>query len=139
MDLIILPLTSVPLVGFWKLLPTFGGCIATRANCVLTGNNNEVVEVCAAGWCSSIPVPFGWCVLITVHLDTRDNVDMAGCVCRVVVLGAPAQPAVAFPLTSVWTLDNKPTTVVVWMSRLSPVAFVSRGRMSSMRRYRLAK
>eukprot|EP00904_Undaria_pinnatifida_P004383 jgi/Undpi1/13946/HiC_scaffold_9.g03597.m1 len=44
-DLIILPLTSIPLVGFWKLLPTFGGCIATRASCVLAGNNNEVVEL----------------------------------------------------------------------------------------------
>ncbi|CAM9789969.1 unnamed protein product, partial [Pylaiella littoralis] len=44
-DLIILPLTSLPLVGFWKLLPTFGGCIATKAKCALTGDNNEVVEL----------------------------------------------------------------------------------------------
>lgn len=47
-DLIILPLTSVPLVGFWKLLPTFGGCIATKATCSLAGDNNEVIEVCVA-------------------------------------------------------------------------------------------
>lgn len=60
-DLIILPLTSIPLVGFWKLLPTFGGCIATRASCVLAGNNNEVVEVCA-GWNGVTPVVF-WVVL----------------------------------------------------------------------------
>lgn len=44
-DLIILPLTSIPLVGFWKLIPTFGGCIATKAKCSLRGDNNEVVEV----------------------------------------------------------------------------------------------
>lgn len=44
-DLIILPLTSLPLVGFWKLIPTFGGCIATKAKCSLKGDNNEVVEV----------------------------------------------------------------------------------------------
>ncbi|CAN0194932.1 unnamed protein product [Ectocarpus sp. 6 AP-2014] len=44
-DLIILPLTSVPLVGFWKLLPTFGGCIATKAKCSLAGDNNEVVQL----------------------------------------------------------------------------------------------
>lgn len=44
-DLIILPLTSVPLVGFWKLIPTFGGCIATKAKCSLAGDKNEVVEV----------------------------------------------------------------------------------------------
>lgn len=47
-DLIILPLTSLPLVGFWKLIPTFGGCIATKAKCFLKGDKNEVVEVCAA-------------------------------------------------------------------------------------------
>ncbi|CAM9907824.1 unnamed protein product [Hapterophycus canaliculatus] len=44
-DLIILPLTSIPLVGFWKLLPTFGGCIATKAKCSLTGDNNQVVQL----------------------------------------------------------------------------------------------
>lgn len=45
-DLIILPLTSIPLVGFWKLIPTFGGCIATKAKCSLSGDHNQVVEVC---------------------------------------------------------------------------------------------
>lgn len=49
-DLILLPLTSIPLVGFWKLLPTFGGCIATNASCSLSGDNNEVVEVCPSDW-----------------------------------------------------------------------------------------
>ncbi|CAM9109116.1 unnamed protein product [Sphacelaria rigidula] len=44
-DLILLPLTTIPLVGFWKLLPTFGGCIATKAYCSLSGDNNEVVEL----------------------------------------------------------------------------------------------
>eukprot|EP00903_Cladosiphon_okamuranus_P007604 g7375.t1 len=44
-DLIILPLTTIPLVGFWKLIPTFGGCIATKAKCSLKGDNNEVVEL----------------------------------------------------------------------------------------------
>ncbi|CAM9239450.1 unnamed protein product [Ectocarpus sp. 12 AP-2014] len=44
-DLIILPLTSVPLVGFWKLLPTFGGCIATKAKCSLAGDKNEVLQL----------------------------------------------------------------------------------------------
>lgn len=57
-DLIIFPLTSVPLVGFWKLLPTYGGCVATRASCTLTGDNNEVVEVhrcsCALLFCCCI-------------------------------------------------------------------------------------
>ncbi|CAN0024573.1 unnamed protein product [Ascophyllum nodosum] len=44
-DLILLPLTSLPVIGFWKLLPTFGGCISTRAHCSLKGDNNEIVEL----------------------------------------------------------------------------------------------
>ncbi|CAN0304719.1 unnamed protein product, partial [Discosporangium mesarthrocarpum] len=44
-DLIVLPLTSVPLVGFWKLLPTFGGCVATNAAVTLTGEANSVLEI----------------------------------------------------------------------------------------------
>lgn len=44
-DLILLPLTSIPIVGFWKLLPTFGGCISTKAHCSLKGDNNEIVEL----------------------------------------------------------------------------------------------
>eukprot|EP00930_Biecheleria_cincta_P048999 TRINITY_DN34241_c0_g1_i1.p1 TRINITY_DN34241_c0_g1~~TRINITY_DN34241_c0_g1_i1.p1 ORF type:complete len:364 (-),score=57.12 TRINITY_DN34241_c0_g1_i1:45-1064(-) len=31
-------LTSIPLVGFWKLLPTFGGCFATTASVQLVGD-----------------------------------------------------------------------------------------------------
>lgn len=31
-------LTSIPVVGFWKLLPTFGGCFATTASVQLVGD-----------------------------------------------------------------------------------------------------
>lgn len=30
-DTVLLPLTTIPLLGFWKLLPTFGGRIITIA------------------------------------------------------------------------------------------------------------
>ncbi|CAM9689586.1 unnamed protein product [Phaeothamnion confervicola] len=44
-DLILLPLTSVPLVGFGKLLPTFGGSVVTAAAVELRGQFNEVLVV----------------------------------------------------------------------------------------------
>jgi hypothetical protein len=34
-DTSIFSLTVIPLLGFWKLLPTFGGCVVTAASCVL--------------------------------------------------------------------------------------------------------
>jgi len=37
-DTSLLSLTSVPVIGFWKLLPTFGGCFATTASVDLVGN-----------------------------------------------------------------------------------------------------
>jgi len=43
-DSSLLSLTSIPLFGFWKLLPTFGGCFATTASVELVGNQ-LVMEV----------------------------------------------------------------------------------------------
>lgn len=64
-DLILLPLTSIPIVGFWKLLPTFGGCIATKAYCSLSGENNDVVEVGfprSDRGCASVLVKSRFCI-----------------------------------------------------------------------------
>lgn len=43
-DSSLLSLTSIPVFGFWKLLPTFGGCFATTASVELVGNQ-LVMEV----------------------------------------------------------------------------------------------
>lgn len=37
-DSSLLSLTSIPVIGFWKLLPTFGGCFATTASVELVGD-----------------------------------------------------------------------------------------------------
>jgi len=41
-DTSLLSLTSVPVVGFWKLLPTFGGCFATTATVELADDRLEM-------------------------------------------------------------------------------------------------
>merc|ERR1712084_123257 len=43
-DSSLLSLTALPVIGFWKLLPTFGGCFATTASVELVGNQ-LVMEV----------------------------------------------------------------------------------------------
>jgi len=37
-DSSLLSLTAIPVIGFWKLLPTFGGCFATTASVELVGD-----------------------------------------------------------------------------------------------------
>lgn len=37
-DSSLLSLTTIPVIGFWKLLPTFGGCFATTASVELVGD-----------------------------------------------------------------------------------------------------
>lgn len=36
-DTSLLSLTTIPIIGFWKLLPTFGGCVLTVSDVELTG------------------------------------------------------------------------------------------------------
>jgi len=37
-DTNLLSLTTIPLIGFWKLLPTFGGCVITASSAELVGD-----------------------------------------------------------------------------------------------------
>jgi len=37
-DTSLLSLTTIPIVGFWKLLPTFGGCVVTASDVELQGD-----------------------------------------------------------------------------------------------------
>lgn len=41
-DVSLLPMTSIPFVGFWKLFPTFGGCVTTVADVVMKNNRLEM-------------------------------------------------------------------------------------------------
>ena len=37
-DTQIFSLTAIPIIGFWKLLPTFGGCVVTASKMNMNGN-----------------------------------------------------------------------------------------------------
>jgi|EP00908_Phaeocystis_cordata_P017609 hypothetical protein len=52
-DTNLLSLTSIPVLGFWKLLPTFGGCVITASKVELQGDRLEM-EV---DYTTSRPVP----------------------------------------------------------------------------------
>lgn len=41
-DTSLLSLTTIPIVGFWKLLPTFGGCVVTASDVRLEGDRLEL-------------------------------------------------------------------------------------------------
>merc|ERR1719310_812823 len=45
--------TTIPVIGFWKLLPTFGGCVITASSAALNGDKIEM-EV---QYTTSRPVP----------------------------------------------------------------------------------
>ena len=52
-DTNLLSLTSLPVIGFWKLLPTFGGCVITASTAKLNGDSIDMeVE-----YTTSRPVP----------------------------------------------------------------------------------
>ena len=52
-DTNLLSLTTIPIIGFWKLLPTFGGCVITASSAKLEGDRIEMeVE-----YTTSRPVP----------------------------------------------------------------------------------
>jgi hypothetical protein len=52
-DTNLLSLTALPVIGFWKLLPTFGGCVITASSARLEGDSIEMeVE-----YTTSRPVP----------------------------------------------------------------------------------
>jgi hypothetical protein len=45
-DTSIFSLTALPIIGFWKLLPTFGGCVVTVSKCKLNDNGKDLdIEV----------------------------------------------------------------------------------------------
>lgn len=52
-DTNLLSLTTIPVIGFWKLLPTFGGCVITASKVELAGDKLEM-EV---DYTTSRPVP----------------------------------------------------------------------------------
>ena len=41
-DTNLLALTTIPVIGFWKLLPTFGGCVITASSAALAGDQIEM-------------------------------------------------------------------------------------------------
>lgn len=41
-DTNIFSLTTIPIIGFWKLLPTFGGCVVTVSSCELNSNGCDL-------------------------------------------------------------------------------------------------
>ena len=41
-DTNLLSLTTIPVIGFWKLLPTFGGCVITASSAKLVGDSIEM-------------------------------------------------------------------------------------------------
>lgn len=41
-DTSIFSLTALPLIGFWKLLPTFGGCVITVSKCHVAENGSDL-------------------------------------------------------------------------------------------------
>lgn len=52
-DTNLLSLTTIPVIGFWKLLPTFGGCVITASSVQLNGDSLDMeVE-----YTTSRPVP----------------------------------------------------------------------------------
>ena len=52
-DTNLLSLTTIPVIGFWKLLPTFGGCVITASTVALEGDKLQM-EV---DYTTSRPVP----------------------------------------------------------------------------------
>ena len=52
-DTNLLSLTVIPVLGFWKLLPTFGGCVITASSAALNGDSIDM-EV---QYTTSRPVP----------------------------------------------------------------------------------
>ena len=52
-DTNLLSLTTIPVIGFWKLLPTFGGCVITASSAELNGDSIDM-EV---QYTTSRPVP----------------------------------------------------------------------------------
>lgn len=44
-DTSIFSLTALPFVGFWKLLPTFGGCVVTVSKCTLNQENGVDLDM----------------------------------------------------------------------------------------------
>lgn len=53
-DTSIFSLTVIPIIGFWKLLPTFGGCVVTASTCVMDDDGKLSMEV---DYTTSRPVP----------------------------------------------------------------------------------
>ena len=53
-DTNLLALTVIPLLGFWKLLPTFGGCVITASSASLGKDGTISMEV---EYTTSRPVP----------------------------------------------------------------------------------
>ena len=41
-DTNLLALTVIPVIGFWKLLPTFGGCVITASSAALVDDRIEM-------------------------------------------------------------------------------------------------
>lgn len=41
-DTSIFSLTALPIIGFWKLLPTFGGCVVTVSKCTMNANGQDL-------------------------------------------------------------------------------------------------
>jgi len=52
-DTNLLSLTTIPVIGFWKLLPTFGGCVITASSAALEGDMIEMEVL----YTTSRPVP----------------------------------------------------------------------------------
>ena len=44
-DTNLLSLTTIPVIGFWKLLPTFGGCVLTASSVSLSESGSLDMEV----------------------------------------------------------------------------------------------
>ena len=44
-DTSIFSLTAIPILGFWKLLPTFGGCVITASSAKMTEDHVIEMEV----------------------------------------------------------------------------------------------
>lgn len=53
-DTSIFSLTVIPIIGFWKLLPTFGGCVVTASTCEMDDDGKLSMEV---DYTTSRPVP----------------------------------------------------------------------------------
>ena len=54
-DTNLLSLTTIPVIGFWKLLPTFGGCVVTVSSAAYDAANGKIdMEV---QYTTSKPVP----------------------------------------------------------------------------------